>query len=133
MTDSQQEKQRTKSVQSETNTSSVGKLEASVHCSTQCMNTECDIHVLRSTNTCSFSLPLSLSLSLSIPASSSRRLKSKPSPSQRHLRRARPQACQPEARMVVLEQPPMINEVENEEDTRQQGGVCVTYFSRLGT
>ena len=63
VTDSQQEKQRTKSVQSETNTSSDGKLEASVHCSIQCMNAECDILVLRSTNTCNLSLSLFLSIS----------------------------------------------------------------------
>ena len=65
------------------------------------------------------------SLSSFLLASSGRRLQSKPSPSQRPPRRARPQARRPEARMVVLEQPPIIDETENEEDIRQQGEVHI--------
>ena len=61
----------------------------------------------------------SLSLSPSL-ASSGRRLESKPSPSQRAPRRPHPQARWPEARIVILEQPPVIDETDT-----QQGEVQV--------
>ena len=71
------------------------------------------------------------SLSSLLLASSGRRLQSKPSPSQRPPRRARPQARRPEARMVVLEQPPVIDETENEEDIRQQREVHMYMYIQV--
>ena len=69
-----------------------------------------------------------LSVLPSPPASSGRRTRSRGDiqfRTQQQPRRARPKARRPEARMVVLEHPPIISEIDNEEDPRQQGEVHV--------
>lgn len=58
-------------------------------------------------------------------ASPSRSQQSKSTLSQRPPRRARPQARRPEARMVVLEKPQIMDEAESKEDHRQQREVHI--------